>query len=110
MSLVRPTRESIRGAMSYRALVMCVAALSLLWARSAPPNLPHGPLNLAFHSLADHDHRPCFDHEDPQWVTAPCTPLAAPPLVVSSCSIHASATLIEFVTDGWHYNRPPPVS
>ena len=110
MSLVRPIRKSICGFVSYRAAIMCVAALSLLWARSAPPSLPHSSVSLAFQSIADHDHRQCFDHEGSQFATPPSTPLATPPPVVSSPPTHTAETVVEFVTDGWHYNRPPPIS
>lgn len=88
---------------------MCVAALSVLCARFAPPNLPHDPLKLTFHSLADHDVRQCFDHEDPVWTAAPSPPQDAPPLIVSTRLTRAADVLVEFVADGWHYNRPPPL-
>lgn len=110
MALVRPIRKGLRSLVSCRAAVMCVAALSIFWARSAPPSLPHSPLSLAFHVVADHDHRQCFAQEDAQWATSPSNPPATPPPVISASSIHTAEPFIEFVTDGWHYNRPPPIS
>lgn len=103
-------RKSIRGLISCRAAIICVAALSVLWARNVPPPLPNSSLNLVFHSFADHDQRQCFDHEGSQWATAPSTPLATPPPVISFSLIHTAETVVEFVADGWHYNRPPPIS
>jgi hypothetical protein len=110
MSLVRPIRKSSRGLVSYRVLIMCVAALSLLLARSAPPSLPHISLSLAVNSQADHDHRQCFDHEDSQWATSPRTSLTTPPPVVSPHPTPTAEPFVEIVTGGWHYNRPPPIS
>jgi hypothetical protein len=108
MSLVRPIRKSSRGLVSYRALIMCVAALSLLLARSAPPSLPHISTGLAVNSQADHDHRLCFDHEDTQWAPSPCVPLTPP--VVSHHLTPIAETFVENATDGLHHNRPPPIS
>ena len=110
MSLIRPIRKSSRGLVSYRVLIMCVAALSLLLARSAPPSLPHISLSLAVNSQADHDHRQCFDHEGFQWETSLTATLIAPPPVASHHLISTVAPSAEIVMDGWHYNRPPPIS
>jgi hypothetical protein len=110
MSLVRPIRKSSRGLVSYRVLIMCVAALSLLSVRIAPPSLPHVSTGLAVNSQADHGHRPCFDHEDSQWATTPSIALNAPPPVVSSHPTLSVEPSVAIVTDGWHYNRPPPIS
>ena len=89
---------------------MCVAALSFLLARSAPPSLPHVSRSLAVHSQAEHDHRQFFDHEDAQWATTPSTALNTLPPVVSPDPTPRAEPSVEIVTDGWHYNRPPPIS
>src|ERR1019366_5351831 len=107
MSLVRPLRKSICGLVSYRAAIMCVAALSVLLARSAPPNLPHICLDSAVPSLADHDHRQCFDHEGFQTGTSPSATLLTPLPVASPHLITTAAPVVEIVRDGWHFNRPP---
>jgi hypothetical protein len=109
MPPIRRIPKNVCGLISRRAAIVCLAALSILWTRSTPPSLPHSFLRPAFHSLAHHDHRQCFDHEDSQWATAPGTPLGSPPLVTSSHTLCAADTLFEFVTEGWHYNRPPPI-
>jgi hypothetical protein len=110
MSLVRPIRKSSRGLVSYRVLIMCIAALSLLSVRIAPPSLPHISTGLAVNSLADHDHRLCFDHEDSQCATTPSITLNTPPPVVSPYPTHSVEPSFEIVKEGWHYNRPPPIS
>src|ERR1017187_1854226 len=110
MSLVRPSRKRRRGLVSYPVLIMCVAALSLLSVRIAPPSLPHVSTGLAVNSQADHDHRLCFDHEDSQWATTPSIALNAPPQVVSPHPTHRVEPSFEIVKEGWHYNRPPPIS
>jgi hypothetical protein len=118
MSLIRPTRKGISGLVSYRAVVMCVAALSIFLARSAPPSFPRisppsfrlTSLSLAFGSHSTSDHRRCFDREDPQGVTSASTSPSTPPPVFFPPPAPTSDPLLEFVTDGLHYNRPPPVS
>ena len=110
MWLVRPIRKSSRGVVSYRVLIMCVAALSLLSVRIAPPSLPHISTGLAVNSPADHDHRLSFDHEDSQWATTPSTALNTPPSVVSHRLTRTAEAFVENVTDCLHYNRPPPIS
>ena len=108
MSLVRPIRKSSRGLVSFRVL-MCVAALSLLLVRIVPPSLPNISTGLAVNSQADHGHRPCFDHEDSQWATTATFALNTPPPVVSLHPIPSDEPSVAIVTDGWHYNRPPPI-
>ena len=110
MSLARPIRKSSRGLVSYRVLVVCIAALSLLSVRIAPPSLPHISTGFAVNSPADHDHRLCFDHEDSQWATSLSILLTTPPPVVSPHPTHGVEPSFEIVKEGWHYNRPPPIS
>jgi hypothetical protein len=109
MSLVRPIPESSRGLVSYHVLIMCIAALSLLSVRIAPPSLPSISTGLAVNSQADHGHRPCFDHEDSQWATCPSTLPITPPPVFSPHPAPSRERSFEIVKDGWHYNRPPPI-
>ena len=101
--------KSVFGPVSFRAVIMCVAALGMLWVRSVPVALPHSSRSIAFHSSVNHGHRQCFDHEDSQWASPPASPRTAPPPAVSSRATYAAGVLVEFVTDGWHYNRPPPI-
>jgi len=110
MSLVRIFRKNNRGLISYRAAVMCVAALGVLLARSAPPRLAHLFPDSAVTSLAEHDHRLCFDHEDFQWGTFGSIALPIPPPVASPHLNLTAQHPFKVVTDGWHYNRPPPIS
>jgi len=110
MALVRRIRKSLRALVSRRGAIMCAAGLSILLARSAPPSFPHISLRLAVNSHADHDHRQCFDHEDSQWGTSPSATLTIPPTVVSPHPTRTFEPFVEIVTDGWHYNRPPPIS
>jgi hypothetical protein len=110
MTLDRIFRKSSRGLVSYRAAIMCVAALSVLLARSAPPSLPHLYFGGTVNSLADHDPRQCFDHQDFQWGTYPDTAQTTPPPVAAPNLTTADAPFVEIVMDGWHFNRPPPIS
>ena len=109
MSLVRPTRKRSHGLVLHRVVIVCVAALSILLARSASSSFQHIPLSLTVSSHADHDHRQCFDHEDSQWATAASTLLSTPPLASVQLT-RTAEPFVEIVTDGLHYNRPPPIS
>ena len=109
MTLVRRIRKRIRALVSRRGAIMCAAVLSILLARNAPPSFPHSSLRLAVHSDADHNHRQCFDHEDSQVGNSPSATLTIPP-VVSPHANRSFEPFVEIVTDGWHYNRPPPIS
>jgi len=108
MSLVRPIRKSSRGLISYRVLIMCIAALSLLSVRIAPPSLPHMSTGLAATSAADHDHRLFFDHEDSQWATTPSIAVNAPPPVVSRHPTPSVEPSLEIVKEG-SAQAPQPV-
>lgn len=118
MSLGRPVRKSTCGLVSYRAAIMCVAILIVLVARIAPPGFPDTPppsfrntsLSLAFGSHADLAHRQCFDREDSPWVTSPSIYADWSTPVFSPHPTHTPELFVEIVTDGWHYNRPPPIS
>jgi|ERR1700677_2543428 hypothetical protein len=110
MSLLRPIWKSSRGLVSYRVLIMCIAALSLLSVRIAPPDLPHISTGLAVNSPADHNHRLYFDHQDSQWATCPSILLTTPAPVVSPHPSHSVEPSFEIAKEGWHYNRPPPIS
>ncbi|GAC1436674.1 MAG: hypothetical protein NVS1B11_35990 [Terriglobales bacterium] len=108
MRLVRPLRKSKYGSVSYRAIIICVATLSVLLARSAAPLFPHNSFELAASADGDHDHRQSFDHEDPQWAASPSPGLItrAP---IASLLADTPEHFVAVMTDGLHYNRPPPV-
>jgi len=108
MSLIRRIRGSRRVPVLYRAATVCIAALCLLWVRSAPPSLPHISHSLAVRART-HDQRQCFDHQYSQWLTLSRAPLFIPPPVVSPHLTNAVEPFVEAATDGLHYNRPPPV-
>jgi hypothetical protein len=111
VSLIRRIRKISSGLAWYRAAIICVAALGILSARSAPPSFPHIAFSSAVHSRADHDHRQQYlAHEEFQWATFSSTTLTAPPLVVSPPPVRPDECFLEIVMGGWHYNRPPPTS
>jgi len=107
LSLSRRIRKVTHSSISYRAAVLCLAALSVSWARYVPPSVSYSSPNSAFHTIWDHDRHLCFDHEDPQWPTAPSTALSTLSPIVSSQPIRNAEPPVEFMTDG-HYDRPPP--
>ncbi len=103
-------RKSSRGLISGRVVLVCVAALSIFLARNAPVILPHIFSTPAVNSLAAHEHRFCFDHEGLQWGHFARSMAMAPPTASSPHLVYSVAVSIEFVTEGWHYNRPPPIT
>jgi hypothetical protein len=105
MAALRRILKSVQTLIWIGAAVMCVVAL--LWPRGAVPTLRCSSSN--FNSTAHHNQARCFDSEDSQWVAAIGTPLIVPRQVASSEAIYNLDAFLEFVTDGWHYNRPPPI-
>ena len=110
MSLVRATRKIIGSSGAIRVLILCFAVAGLLCARSVPPTIPHALCHSNVVSQADHGHKQYFDQEGLQWANRPNTPLAVPPVVVSFQACAPSETFVETVTNGLHYNRPPPLT
>ena len=110
MWLVELLRKSKCELFYYRAAIMCVATLSVLLVRSAPPSLPEISLGITVHSFPDHQYRLSFDQQDFQWWARADATQPSPPPVVAP---HLSATappFLEIERNGWHFNRPPPVS
>jgi hypothetical protein len=101
MSLVRASRKSIR-AISCGSVVICLIALSGLIARSAP----HDFARAAIH--ADSDHRSLFDNDDRQWLASPAVVVWSSLQPAAPAPVLVAAPIAEFLTDGLHYNRPPP--
>lgn len=110
MSLVPHIREGSRGLISWRVAIMCVATLAVLLARSDPPSFPNISLSPAVTSHADHDHRQSLEHQNPEWVISPLCSLTAALPVAPAHHDSNDGSLVEVVTDGWHYNRPPPIN
>lgn len=109
MWLSRMFRKSSRGLFSYREAIVCVAVLSMLFARGAPPRLPRALANPAVTTGDNHSHRACFDQEEFQWGMFASFALSAPlPAEMPHLMLSAQPSL-EVESDGWHYNRPPPI-
>jgi hypothetical protein len=110
MSLVRRSQGSSCSVISFRAAVVCLAALGMLWMRTRQPVFRFTSGISSVSSQPAHDHKPLFDHEDAQCLTLLGTPFpVAPPLVTLHLS-YSAKSVGEFTADGWHYNRPPPIS
>jgi hypothetical protein len=110
MAPLRRSSRNVCGVISFRAVIICAAALSLLWVRNVSRIPPHSSHSVAFQSSVDHDHRQCFDHDESECAAPPSALPGASPVAVSWDATYAFPVLVEFLTDGWHYNRPPPRS
>lgn len=108
MTPPRRIRKNVGRLIWLGAAIICVVAL--LWPRGAVPTFGFSSSTSDFRSTAHHDRGRCFDSEDSGWVAALGTPLVVPPQVASSEAIYNPDAFVEFATDGWHYNRPPPIA
>jgi|GEM_PF-2424635 hypothetical protein len=109
MSFARATRERTSRLQAVRALVLCAAVLALVFARSFALHPSDLPRRASVSAQANHGQRPLFDHEDGRWMARPSVQPVTPPPVVARCRVAPSQTIVEPVTDGLHYNRPPPL-
>lgn len=91
------------------AAIMCVVALCGLLARYVPPSFAGTAAGCTVGARSNPAHGQCFDHEDSAWGAPPSAALTAPFPVASPHLARSSELLGESVTDGWHYNRPPPI-
>lgn len=106
-------RPHLRGGqhLSWRVALGCVLALALLASRAT---LPHFSCISSRHSLrtatfCHFGQKQCLEHSDVP-VAAPAASLLpefVPQLVPHS---PASPPLLSFLSDGPHYNRPPPTA
>lgn len=103
-------RRLYRSVAGHRGALVCAVVLTAFLARGTPLNLLPGPHGAAAHFLANQNHRPCFDHNDSQWLGCPSVPPSVPLLTVSSCPVFYSSPYLESVVDGWHRDRSPPLS
>ncbi len=111
MSLGRPYWSESRSRIWMRALPACATLLALLAAGNALPNFPKTPsVHLAISAVSHHDQRPRFDDYGPQSSAAVAGFLPLPPTESSLPLISVPQLFSTIRTDGFHYNRPPPVS
>ncbi len=107
---MRPSRyfRNSSGALVLgRKVLMCSALLFVLVARSTQPNFSTAYLQATINYDSRHDHRLCFDHQEPQEVPA-CTFFSPYPRLASSCPTPETERLRTLQKSGFHPNRPPP--
>jgi hypothetical protein len=103
--------ESGNGLVLGRRILLCAALLFLLFARSTPPKFPRMSFRQpAMQCDPHHEQRPCFDHETFEWGIATSAPLWPPLRLESFHTAPAKDPLLVFHEEGFHYNRPPPIS
>ncbi len=107
MSIVQLLRNNVSGL--NRLTTVCVAALSILLARGLPPTELHLNAGSALHSFSNHDHRQCLDHDASEWEAFCGTKVRVPPPVAAHDPVPTVAPCVDLLTDGWHFNRPPPL-
>ncbi len=95
-----------------------LAVLGILLARGTPQSFPrlsslgfsHTSITRAMDLQNDPFHRQSFDREDSQWATFESRKLSDPSPVFSPHATPSLELIVGLVTDGFHYNRPPPTS
>jgi hypothetical protein len=104
-----PPNGYFRGAGSLIGqAIACAAIALLLFARSAPPNVPRTHvLQATFNGDNHHEQRPCFDHQGPQWGT-PVSPFPLPTPVTTFQPLRTTEPFVALQENGFYYNRPPP--
>jgi hypothetical protein len=108
MSLVRLLWKS-RWGLAWCCLAIISAVYLSLCVWHGVPHRVHASGGLAVRSLPSHYYRQCFERDDFQWSKFSCVTLVVPPPAESVHVLLSAASYIETMTDGWHYNRPPPV-
>src|ERR1700758_5666911 len=99
------TRNS--GWLLDQAALACVVTLLLLLIRVTKgfPRASH--LRSTINCAAQHDHRQCFDHDSPRWVSPSTSPVPAPRPEVGIRLSHTPGPFLQITLRGFHYNRPP---
>ena len=110
MSRARDFSRGSKGLTLCRAAILCVTALGLVLSRSVPPSFSITSTHANVKAPAGHGHRLCFDYENSQWMVRASVILTTPPPSRSPHLTDTSEPLVDMVTDGLHYNRPPPAS
>ncbi len=108
MSLVPRIQKTNHGLTLRRTVIICAFALAALLARYSPPYLSSTSARTAVRSHGNPD-RQFFDHEDAQWV-APVVVVRAAPMRSAVPELRSQEPLVEIVTNGLHYDRPPPIA
>jgi hypothetical protein len=111
-TMLRASRLSKNGdrLVSFRAEVLCLAIFALLLARIAAPHFPPTFFQTAVRSSADPDHIQFLDHDNSEWVSSATVSHLKPPLLMSPHLTSSPDPVIEFLADGFQYDRPPPIS
>lgn len=102
--------EKCSGLVAYPAPILCIVAVTILLARGLPVGLLHGAHSQGTHSLANHSSRPCFDHNDSQWLSVPLITLSPPRVAAKPNQVVATVPNVEIVAKGWLCDRSPPAS
>jgi hypothetical protein len=106
--MLRYFHEHGRRLFSYRETILLIVVLSMSVVQNIPTRFNH---NLSGLDARTHTHhRQCFDHEDSLCLPCPSSILATVLPFVSRDATPNAELLVEILTDGLPYNRPPPVS
>jgi len=99
-----------RSGFGTASMLVSVALLSLLVARSAPPRFPRAQgAHSTINSDSHHDQRPRFDNANHDWSMPADNLLASPPAAESAKLNVPPALFSTLQAKGLHFNRPPPV-
>jgi len=110
MPMVRYLREKGCGLFSSWGTIVLIAALGIGILQNAPPSFNHNLSGLDARTHTDHHRRQYFDHEDSPSLACSGSVIATVLPFVSQHTTRGPELLVEFLTDGLPYNRPPPIS
>ncbi len=99
----------IRGkrAVWLRALLASVVLVAIFVARGAPSQFPSADHSISADSY--HDQKPRFDNSGPGWSAPVATFQFFPPSARSAHGIAAPLLFSTLQTEGFHFDRPPPI-
>jgi hypothetical protein len=106
----RPSFKSNSCLTYHHAAILWAVTLALL-VRYAPSSLALStiPASVTVRLQLVPRHGQCFDHEDSQWVSPPAATVVIPSSTTSPQLAPIADPFVKDMTDGSHYNRPPPI-
>jgi hypothetical protein len=103
-------RSASHGTIWIRAMFACTALFAVLAARNVPVHFPQASCAHSAVSADSHrDQRPRFNNSGLKWSPPAGSFRLAPPTAQSVHLTSPLRSLSTLQTEGFHFNRPPPI-